>query len=85
MQDIVLPSLAEGVSKATVSFWHRRVGDRVKTGDDLVELATDKATFNMPSPAEGVIREIRAQEGDDKKLHGLLHMSPRPYAIIDIG
>lgn len=64
MTDVKLPTLAEGVDKASISYWHKAIGDTVKEGEDLVELVTDKATFNMPAPASGVLKEILASEGD---------------------
>ncbi len=64
MTDIKLPSLAEGVDKATVTYCHRSPGDIVKEGDDIIELVTDKATFNMPSPMAGTIKEVLVEEGD---------------------
>lgn len=63
MTEVKLPHIAEGVANATVSYWHRAVGDDVKEGDDLVEMVTDKAAFNVPSPVSGIIREICIQEG----------------------
>ena len=68
MTDVKLPALAEGVDRATVSYWHRGVGESVKEGDDLVELVTDKATFNMPSPVSGILKEQMASEGDEVKV-----------------
>ena len=68
MKDVKLPSLAEGVTKAGVTYWHKNAGDSVKEGEDLVELVTDKATFNMPSPATGTLKEILAKEGDEVKV-----------------
>jgi pyruvate/2-oxoglutarate dehydrogenase complex dihydrolipoamide acyltransferase (E2) component len=68
MQEVKLPSLAEGVNKASVSYWHKSVGDSVKEGEDLVELVTDKATFNMPSPVAGKLKEIIIQEGNEAKV-----------------
>lgn len=65
MTDVTLPPLAEGVDKANVSYWHRSVGEGVKVGEDLVELVTDKATFNMPAPVSGILKEVLAQEGDE--------------------
>jgi len=64
MIKVVLPKLGEGVEKATVSYWYFQEGDKVKEKDDLVELVTDKATFNLPSPATGVLSEIIFHEGD---------------------
>ena len=67
MTEIKLPPIAEGVEKANVSYWHHSVGDSVKEGEDLVELVTDKATFNLPAPASGVLKEIVVSEGDEVK------------------
>ena len=64
MIDIKLPPLAEGVDKASVSYWFKQPGDAVKEGEELVELVTDKATFSMPSPAAGKIKELLVSEGD---------------------
>lgn len=65
MKDIKLPSLAEGINKATVTYCHKQVGDGVKEGEDLIELVTDKATFNMPSTVSGVLKELLVREGDE--------------------
>jgi pyruvate/2-oxoglutarate dehydrogenase complex dihydrolipoamide acyltransferase (E2) component len=76
MTKIVLPELGEGIEKATVSYWYFKIGDHVNEKDDLVELTTDKATFNLPSPCSGVILEIFFNEGDTVDIGGVL-------AIID--
>lgn len=64
MNKVVLPELGEGIDKATVSYWYFKEGDRVNEKDDLVELTTDKATFNFPSPCSGILTEIFFHEGD---------------------
>jgi pyruvate/2-oxoglutarate dehydrogenase complex dihydrolipoamide acyltransferase (E2) component len=64
MTKVVLPELGEGIEKATVSYWYYKQGEKVSEKDDLVELTTDKATFNLPSPASGIVSEIFFQEGD---------------------
>jgi len=64
MTKVVLPELGEGIEKGTVSYWYFREGERVNIKDDLVELTTDKATFNLPSPASGTLTEIFFREGD---------------------
>lgn len=63
MINVVLPELGEGITKATVSYWYFQAGNTVKEGEDLVELTTDKATFNLPSPAAGELIEILQLEG----------------------
>jgi 2-oxoglutarate dehydrogenase E2 component (dihydrolipoamide succinyltransferase) len=68
MTKVTLPPLGEGIEKATVSYWFFKLGDSVKQGDDLVELTTDKATFNLPSPATGVLTEIILSEGETVKV-----------------
>jgi len=68
MTDIKLPPLAPGVEKANISYWHKSAGQAVSEGEDLVELVTDKATFNMPSPASGTLREVLANEGEEVKV-----------------
>lgn len=68
MAQVVLPELGEGVSEATVSYWHFEEGDKVEEGDELVEMVTDKATFNLPSPCAGTLSEILAEEGDVAKV-----------------
>jgi pyruvate/2-oxoglutarate dehydrogenase complex dihydrolipoamide acyltransferase (E2) component len=64
MTNVTLPPLAEGVNKANISFWYKQPGEAIKTGEDLVELVTDKATFNMPSPAGGTVKELLVNEGE---------------------
>jgi pyruvate/2-oxoglutarate dehydrogenase complex dihydrolipoamide acyltransferase (E2) component len=62
--EVKLPELGEGAGKeATVSFWYLETGADVKEGEDLVEMVTDKATFNVPAPASGKLKEVRALEG----------------------
>ncbi len=61
---VVLPELGEGIDKATVSYWYFKAGDKVNEKEELVELTTDKATFNLPSPCSGTLSEIILQEGD---------------------
>ena len=64
MMKVVLPELGEGIEKATLSYWYFQEGEKVKEKDDLVELTTDKATFNLPAPCSGTIIEIFFREGD---------------------
>ena len=68
MTEVKLPHIAEGVDKANVSYWHRAAGDSVKEGEDLVELVTDKATFNLPAPVSGIVKEVLVNEGDEDKV-----------------
>jgi len=64
MTKVILPELGERIEKATVSYWYFKEGEKVNEKDDLVELTTDKATFNLPSPCSGMLSEIFFREGD---------------------
>lgn len=64
MTKIILPELGQGIDKAVVSYWYFKEGEKVKQKDDLVELTTDKATFNLPSPSNGILSQIFFHEGD---------------------
>ena len=68
MEKVILPQMGEGIEEAVIAAWLVSVGDRVNKGDDIVELATDKATFNVPSPASGVIKKILYKEGTTAKI-----------------
>ncbi len=72
MTKVVLPELGEGIEKATVSYWYFKEGEKVNEKDDLVELATDKATFNLPSPSSGTLSEIFFREGDNVNVGEVL-------------
>ena len=68
MPEFKLPELAEGINEAVVSFWHFKEGDSIKEGDEIVEMATDKAAFNVPCKISGTLKKILTQEGDTVKV-----------------
>ena len=72
MKQVILPDLGEGIESANVTFWYFKDGDKVKEKDDLVEMATDKATFNIPSPCSGALTQILFKEGDTVKVGQVL-------------
>jgi pyruvate dehydrogenase E2 component (dihydrolipoamide acetyltransferase) len=72
MTKVHLPELGEGIDKATVSYWYFKQGEKVNEKDDLVELTTDKATFNLPSPCTGILIEILFHEGDSVNVGEVL-------------
>jgi pyruvate/2-oxoglutarate dehydrogenase complex dihydrolipoamide acyltransferase (E2) component len=62
--DVIMPQLGETVEAGTVSVWHKKVGDQVKAGDDLLDISTDKVEMEIPVPVTGVITEILVGEGE---------------------
>jgi 2-oxoglutarate dehydrogenase E2 component (dihydrolipoamide succinyltransferase) len=63
MTDIVVPTLGESVSSATVARWLKQAGDAVAADEPLVELETDKVTVEVNAPVAGVIAAIAADTG----------------------
>ncbi|CAN7419898.1 2-oxoglutarate dehydrogenase complex dihydrolipoyllysine-residue succinyltransferase [Brevundimonas sp. LjRoot202] len=64
MADILTPALGESVTEATIGKWTKKAGDPVKKDEVLVELETDKVSLEVVSPADGVLSEIRAPDGE---------------------
>ncbi|WP_027484012.1 2-oxoglutarate dehydrogenase complex dihydrolipoyllysine-residue succinyltransferase [Rhodanobacter sp. OR87] len=62
--ELKVPVLPESVSDATIASWHKQAGDAVKRDENLVDLETDKVVLEVPSPVDGVLKEIRHQVGD---------------------
>tara|TARA_R110002110_G_scaffold247250_2_gene463612 strand:- start:688 stop:2262 length:1575 start_codon:yes stop_codon:yes gene_type:complete len=61
--DVMVPTLGESVTEATVSTWFKKVGDTVAQDEMLCELETDKVSVEVPAPAAGTLTEILAEEG----------------------
>ncbi|MHB8912380.1 MAG: biotin/lipoyl-containing protein, partial [Lysobacter sp.] len=61
--EIKVPVLPESVSDATIATWHKKVGDAVKRDENLVDLETDKVVLEVPSPVDGVLKEIKFEVG----------------------
>ncbi|HUF72428.1 MAG TPA: 2-oxoglutarate dehydrogenase complex dihydrolipoyllysine-residue succinyltransferase [Gammaproteobacteria bacterium] len=61
--EVKVPQLPESVADATLVAWHRKVGEAVKRDENLVDLETDKVVLEVPSPANGVLKEIRMADG----------------------
>ncbi|AUQ75602.1 2-oxoglutarate dehydrogenase complex dihydrolipoyllysine-residue succinyltransferase [Phaeobacter piscinae] len=61
--DVMVPTLGESVSEATVSTWFKKVGDSVAQDEMLCELETDKVSVEVPAPTAGILTEITAEEG----------------------
>jgi len=71
--ELRLPDLGEDAGDtATLSFWYFEEGEEVAKGEDIVEMVTDKATFNVPCPVAGTLVEIRAADGARVKVGDIL-------------
>jgi 2-oxoglutarate dehydrogenase E2 component (dihydrolipoamide succinyltransferase) len=72
MTDIVVPTLGESVTEATVAKWMKKAGDAVRKDETLVELETDKVSVEVSAPEAGVLTEIVAQQGATVQIGALL-------------
>jgi 2-oxoglutarate dehydrogenase E2 component (dihydrolipoamide succinyltransferase) len=70
--EIKVPSPGESISEVTVSKWLKQVGDYVKLDEPLVELESEKATFEVNAESAGVITKQLAKEGDEIKVGAII-------------
>jgi 2-oxoglutarate dehydrogenase E2 component (dihydrolipoamide succinyltransferase) len=64
MADVKVPVLAESVSEATLMTWHKKQGDVVKRGDNLIDIETDKVTLEVAALSDGILSEILKGDGE---------------------
>ena len=62
--NVFMPQMGESIAEGTIVRWVKKVGDRVDRDEPLFEISTDKVDAEIPSPAAGVLTEIRAKEGE---------------------
>ncbi|HSF54770.1 MAG TPA: biotin/lipoyl-containing protein, partial [Algoriphagus sp.] len=70
-KEMKVPTVGESISEVTVGQWFKKDGDQVQLDEILCELESDKATFEFPAEAAGILR-IKAQEGDTVEIGGLI-------------
>ena len=70
-KEMRVPTVGESISEVTVGQWFKKEGDLVQLDEVLCELESDKATFEFPAEASGVLR-IKAQPGDTVEIGGLI-------------
>jgi 2-oxoglutarate dehydrogenase E2 component (dihydrolipoamide succinyltransferase) len=61
--EVKVPVLPESVSDAVIASWHKQVGDAISRDENLLDLETDKVVLEVPSPVDGVIKELRFEAG----------------------
>lgn len=69
---IKMPKLSDTMSEGVVAKWHKKVGDKVKSGDLLAEIETDKATMDFESFQDGELLYIGVQEGQNAPVESIL-------------
>src|SRR5450759_958412 len=70
--DVVMPQMGESIAEGTVVRWMKKVGDKVDRDEPLFEISTDKVDAEIPSPAAGVVSEIRVKEGETVAVNSVV-------------
>ncbi len=86
--EVKVPNLPESVSDATVAKWHKKPGDSIARDENLVDLETDKVVLEVPAPADGVLKDISAEEGatvTEGEVLGLMEEGEAPSSDEDEG
>jgi len=83
--NIVVPALGESVVEATVATWLKQEGDRIESGEPVVELETDKVDLEVPAEASGILSKIERPEGEDVEIGDVLGIIEETDAAADSG
>jgi pyruvate dehydrogenase E2 component (dihydrolipoamide acetyltransferase) len=67
--DVIMPQMGESIFEGTITKWLKQVGDTVQRDEPLFEISTDKVDAEIPSPAAGVLSEIKAQAGETVQIN----------------
>jgi 2-oxoglutarate dehydrogenase E2 component (dihydrolipoamide succinyltransferase) len=70
--DVLMPQMGESIAEGTIVRWIKKVGESVDRDEPLFEISTDKVDAEIPSPAAGVLTEIRAHEGDTVPVNSVV-------------
>src|SRR6187455_2921374 len=69
---ILMPQMGESIAEGTIVRWIKKVGDKVDRDEPLFEISTDKVDAEIPSPAAGVVSEIRVKEGETVPVNSVV-------------
>src|SRR5262245_9790826 len=70
--EVVMPQMGESIAEGTIVRWIKKVGDKVDRDEPLFEISTDKVDAEIPSPAAGVVSEIRVKEGETVPVNSVV-------------
>src|SRR6266852_920393 len=70
--EVVMPQMGESIAEGTIVRWIKKVGDTVDRDEPLFEISTDKVDAEIPSPAAGVVSEIRVKEGETVAVNSIV-------------
>ena len=77
-EKILMPRLSDTMTEGVIAAWHKKVGDKIKKGDLLAEVETDKATMELESYKDGVLLHIGTEKGGKLQVNDLLAIIGAP-------
>src|SRR5947208_11424996 len=72
MTNVVMPQMGESIAEGTIVRWIKKVGDPIDRDEPLFEISTDKVDAEIPSPAAGILSEIRVKEGETVAVNSVV-------------
>jgi pyruvate dehydrogenase E2 component (dihydrolipoamide acetyltransferase) len=72
--EVTMPQMGESIAEGTIVRWIKKVGDTIDRDEPLFEISTDKVDAEIPSPAAGVLTEIKVQEGETVPVNSVVAM-----------
>ena len=76
--DVLMPQMGESIAEGTIVRWIKKIGESVDRDEPLFEISTDKVDAEIPSPAAGVLTEIRAHEGETVPVNSIVAVIAAP-------
>src|SRR6187397_886806 len=70
--DVVMPQMGESIAEGTIVRWIKKVGESVERDEPLFEISTDKVDAEIPSPAAGVLTDIKVKEGETVAVNSVV-------------
>src|SRR3954470_14265929 len=70
--DVMMPQMGESIAEGTIVRWIKKVGDAVERDEPLFEISTDKVDAEIPSPAAGVLTDIKVHEGETVAVNSVV-------------
>src|SRR5512132_300994 len=82
---VVMPQMGESIAEGTIVRWIKKVGDAVDRDEPLFEISTDKVDAEIPSPASGVLLQIKVNEGETVPVDSVVGLIGAAGETIAVG
>src|SRR5687768_13573376 len=70
--NVMMPQMGESIAEGTIVRWIKKIGDQVDRDEPLFEISTDKVDAEIPSPAAGVLTDIKVKEGETVPVNSVV-------------